>query len=54
MTLGTWLVFGMAAFCFFHLGRLFQRKRDKELHKLAKDILEEAKKHDAAKRASSL
>lgn len=49
MTLSTWIVFGMTAFCFFQLGRLYQRRSDRELHKLAKDILEEAKKSEARK-----
>lgn len=54
MTPGTWIVFSMTAFVFFLLGRKYQRYSDKELHRLAKEIIEEAKKHDAQKQSSGL
>lgn len=47
MTLSTWIVFGMTAFVFFHMGRKYQRIKDKEIKKLARDIVEEARKKEA-------
>jgi hypothetical protein len=43
MTLSTWIVFGMSAFVFFNLGRAYQKRKNKELERLARDIVEEAR-----------
>lgn len=49
MTAIGWLFFGMAICIGFYLGRRYQRWQDKELKKLAKQIVEEAQKREAAK-----
>lgn len=54
MTTLTWLFFGMSLIIGFFLGKRYQRWKDKELSKLAKEIIEEARKNDAIKRTSGL
>lgn len=46
MTTLTWLFFGMTATIFFVLGRRYQRRTDKKLYDVAKDIIEEARKKE--------
>lgn len=47
MTTLTWLFFSMTGLIFFILGRRYQRWTDKELRRLAKEIIEESRKKEA-------
>lgn len=49
MTSFAWLFFGLALCVGFYIGRRYQRWQDKELKKLARQIVEESQKRESAK-----